>query len=144
MTEHQTGTQDEWRAASEELLAAEKEHMRQGDELARRRRELPRVPVEKDYVFETDGGRKTLAELFDGRSQLLVYHFMFGYGDKVDEQNPGCTGCSFVADHFDAAIPHLNGRDVTLVTESLAPLNELRPIQGAHGLAIPMGLVRRQ
>ena len=105
MTEHRTGTQEEWRVASEELLAAEKEHMRQGDELARRRRELPRVPIEKEYVFETEGGPRTLAELFNGRSQLLVYHFMFGYGDKVDEQNPGCTGCSFVADHFDAAYP---------------------------------------
>ena len=95
------------------------------------------MPVEKDYVFETNGGRKTLAELFDGRSQLLVYHFMFGYGDKVDEQNPGCTGCSFVADHFDAAIPHLNGRDVTLVTESLAPLNELDPYKERMGWRFP-------
>jgi predicted dithiol-disulfide oxidoreductase (DUF899 family) len=87
------------------LLEQEKEHVRQGDELARRRQELPWVPVEKEYVFETDDGGKTLAELFDGRSQPLVYHFIFGYGGRVDEQNPGCTGCSFVADHFDAACP---------------------------------------
>jgi predicted dithiol-disulfide oxidoreductase (DUF899 family) len=137
MTEHRTGTEVEWLAASEELLAAEKAHMRQGDELARKRRELPWVPVEKEYVFETDDGQKTLAELFDGRSQLLAYHFMFGYGDKVDEQNPGCTGCSFVADHFDAAIPHLKGRDVTLVAESLAPVDELRSYKERMGWRFP-------
>lgn len=78
MADHAVGTQDEWLAARQELLAAEKEHMRQGDELARRRRELPWVPVEKDYSFETEAGTKSLAELFDGRSQLLIYHFMFG------------------------------------------------------------------
>ena len=137
MTEHRTGTQEEWLAASKELLAAEKEHMRQGDELARKRRELPWVPVETEYAFETDDGRKTLAELFDGRSQLLVYHFMFGYGDKVDEHNPGCTGCSFVADHFDAAIPHLNGHGVTLVAESLAPPEELRAYKERMGWRFP-------
>jgi predicted dithiol-disulfide oxidoreductase (DUF899 family) len=127
MAHHVTGTQEEWLAARRELLDAEKEHFRAKDELARRRRELPWVPIEKEYVFDTDDGRRTLAELFDGRSQLLVYHFMFGVGYRVDEQNPGCTGCSLVADHFDAAIPHLNGHDVTLVAESLAPLEELRP-----------------
>jgi predicted dithiol-disulfide oxidoreductase (DUF899 family) len=107
--------------------------MRGGDELARRRRELPWVPVEKEYVFETVDGKKTLAELFDGRSQLLVYHFMFGFGFRVDEHNPGCTGCSFVADHFDAAVPHLGGRGVTLVAESIAPLEELRPYKERMG-----------
>jgi predicted dithiol-disulfide oxidoreductase (DUF899 family) len=126
MPEHAVGTRDHWLAARRQLLDAEKEHMRQGDALARRRRELPWVPVEKHYEFETADGTKTLAELFDGRSQLLVYHFMFGVGFRVDEQNPGCTGCSFVADHFDAVIPHLNGHDVTLVAESIAPLEELR------------------
>src|ERR671936_2960872 len=118
MTNHKIGTREAWLAARRELLHAEKEHMRQGDELARRRRELPWVPIEKEYVFETDDGKKTLAELFEARSQLLVYHFMFGFGFRVDEQNPGCVGCSFVADHFDAAVPHLNGHDVTLVSES--------------------------
>src|SRR5690349_12428450 len=127
MPEQKVGTQDDWLAARRELLDAEKEHFRRGDELARRRRELPWVPVQKEYSFETEDGRKTLLELFDGRSQLLVYHFMFGFGYNVDEQNPGCTGCSFVADHFDAAIPHLNGHDVTLVAESIASLDELRP-----------------
>src|ERR687898_1738752 len=101
MTQHNVGTRTEWLAARRELLVREKEHMRQGDELARRRQELPWVPIEKEYAFETDDGRKTLAELFDDRSQLLVYHFMFGFGFRVDERNLGCTGCSFVADHFD-------------------------------------------
>ena len=137
MTDHRTGTLNEWFAARVELLAAEKEHMRWGDELARRRRELPWVRVEKEYVFETDGGPRTLAGLFDGRSQLLVYHFMFGYGDRVDEQNPGCVGCSFVADHFDAAAPHLNGHDVTLLAESIAPLEELRRYKQRMGWRFP-------
>jgi predicted dithiol-disulfide oxidoreductase (DUF899 family) len=126
MREHAVGTREQWLLARKELLEAEKEHMRRGDELARQRRELPWVPIEKDYTFETNEGRKTLADLFDGRSQLLVYHFMFGFGFRVDEQNPGCTGCSFVADHFDGVIPHLNGHDVTLVSESIAPLERLQ------------------
>ena len=125
MPAYAVGTRDEWLSARKELLAAEKEHARRGDELARRRRELPWVPVEKEYTFEAADGTRTLVELFDGRSQLLVYHFMFGFGFRVDEQNPGCTGCSFVADHFDAVIPHLNGHDVTLVSESIAPLEHL-------------------
>jgi predicted dithiol-disulfide oxidoreductase (DUF899 family) len=137
MTEHPTGTSEEWLAARRDLLDAEKEYMRQGDELARRRQELPWVPIEKEYVFETDEGKKTLAELFDGRSQLLVYHFMFGFGFRVDEQNPGCTGCSFVADHFDAAVPHLNARDVTLVAESIAPLEELHRYRERMGWQFP-------
>jgi predicted dithiol-disulfide oxidoreductase (DUF899 family) len=125
-TKHRIGTREAWLAGRRDLLDAEKEHMRRSDELARRRQELPWVLVEKGYVFEADDGKTTLAELFDGRSQLLVYHFMFGFGFRVDEQNPGCTGCSFVADHFDGAVPHLNGHDVTLVAESIAPLQELR------------------
>src|ERR671919_367793 len=124
MSEHKIETREDWLAAREQLLVREKEHMRQGDELALRRQELPWVPIEKEYVFEADEGRKSLAELFDGRSQLLVYHFMFGFGFRVDEQNPGCTGCSFVADHFDGVIPHLNGHDVTLVAESIAALKD--------------------
>jgi predicted dithiol-disulfide oxidoreductase (DUF899 family) len=137
MPEHAMATQEEWLAPRKELLEAEKEHMRQGDQLAGRRQELPWVPIEKEYVFETDDGKKSLAELFDGRSQLLVYHFMFGFGFNVDERNPGCTGCSFVADHFDGAIPHLNGHDVTLVAESIAPLNELRPYKERMGWKFP-------
>ncbi|MFL5909587.1 MAG: DUF899 family protein, partial [Gaiellaceae bacterium] len=137
MREHRTGTHDEWLAARRELLDAEKEHMRQGDELARRRQELPWVQIEKEYVFDTDTGKKTLAQLFDGRSQLLVYHFMFGFGFNVDEQNLGCTGCSFAADHFDGARPHLNGHDVTLVAESIAPLEELDGYKERMGWRFP-------
>jgi predicted dithiol-disulfide oxidoreductase (DUF899 family) len=137
MSDHKTGTREDWLAARLELLEAEKQHMRQGDELARRRQELPWVPIEKEYVFETDNGKKSLAELFDGRSQLLVYHFMFGFGYRVDEQNPGCTGCSLVADHFDGVIPHLNGRDVTLVAESIAPLGDLLRYKERMGWRFP-------
>ena len=137
MTNHRIGTREDWLAARRELLDAEKQHMRRGDELARRRQELPRVPVETDYMFETDSGTKSLAALFDGRSQLLVYHFMFGYGDHVDEQNPGCRGCSFVADHFDGVIPHLNGHDVTLVAESIAPLEQLHGYKERMGWRFP-------
>ena len=126
MSDHTVGTRDRWLAARKDLLAAEKEHARRGDELARQRRELPWVQVEKAYTFETAEGTKTLADLFDGRSQLLVYHFMFGFGYRVDEQSPGCTGCSFVADHFDGVLPHLNGHDVTLVSESIASAVELQ------------------
>ena len=137
MTQHRTATRQEWLAARRELLDAEKAHMRQGDQLARRRQELPWVPIDKEYVFETDTGERTLAELFDGRSQLLVYHLMFGFGFRVDEQNPGCTGCSFVADDFDGAVPHLNGHDVTLVAESIAPLEELHPYKERMGWRFP-------
>jgi predicted dithiol-disulfide oxidoreductase (DUF899 family) len=137
MTDHKTGTREQWLAARVELLEAEKRHMRQGDELARQRQELPWVPIEKEYVFETDNGKRTLAELFEGRAQLLVYHFMFGYGYRVDEQNRGCTGCSFVADHFDGVIPHLNGHGVTLVAESIAPLEELHPYKERMGWGFP-------
>jgi predicted dithiol-disulfide oxidoreductase (DUF899 family) len=137
MTDHKTGTREEWLAARLELLAAEKELTRRSDELARRRQELPWVRIDKEYRFETDDGKKTLAELFDGRSQLLVYHFMFGSGSRVDEQSPGCTGCSFVADHFDGVVAHLNGHDVTLVAESIAPLEELRPYKERMGWRFP-------
>jgi predicted dithiol-disulfide oxidoreductase (DUF899 family) len=137
MTEHRTAGQDEWLTERRELLDAEKEHMRRGDDLARRRQELPWVRVEKEYVFETEDGQKTLADLFAGRSQLLVYHFMFGFGFRVDDENPGCTGCSFVADHFDATLPHLNGHDVTLVAESIAPLEDLRRYKQRMGWRFP-------
>jgi predicted dithiol-disulfide oxidoreductase (DUF899 family) len=137
MTDHRTGTREEWRAARRELLEAEKELTRRSDELAQRRQDLPWVRIDKEYRFETDEGTATLADLFRGRSQLLVYHFMFGFGYRVDEQNPGCTGCSFVADHFDGVIPHLNGHDVTLVAESIAPLEELRRYQKRMGWRFP-------
>ncbi len=95
------------------------------------------MAIEKGYVFETDTGMKTLAELFDGSSQLLVYHFMFGFGYRVDERNPGCTGCSFVADHFDGVISHLNRHDVTLVAESIAPVEDLRDYKQRMGWKFP-------
>src|SRR5689334_20696485 len=101
MPQHTTATREQWLTARRELLVAEKEHLRRGDEIARARRELPWVPVDKEYVFETEAGTRTLAELFAGRTQLLVYHFMFGVGLRVDDDSQGCTGCSFVADHFD-------------------------------------------
>jgi predicted dithiol-disulfide oxidoreductase (DUF899 family) len=137
MPEHRTGTRDEWLAARQDLLAAEKEHIRRGDELARRREQLPWVAVEEDYGFETHDGTKTLRDLFDGRSQLLVYHFMFGYGMNVRDETEGCTGCSFVADHFDAVIPHLNGHDVTLVCSSIAPLERITAYQTRMGWGFP-------
>jgi predicted dithiol-disulfide oxidoreductase (DUF899 family) len=137
MTRHQIGTREDWRAARVELLQREKELSRQGDELARQRRELPWVQVEKEYTFETDEGTKPLAQLFDGRSQLLVYHFMFGFGYRVSDETEGCTGCSFVADHFDAALPHLGARDVTLVSASVAPLERLQAYKQRMGWAFP-------
>jgi predicted dithiol-disulfide oxidoreductase (DUF899 family) len=137
MTNRKIGTRAEWHAARRELLDAEKDNIRRGDELARRRQELPWVPIKTAYVFETENGNESLAELFNGRSQLLVYHFMFGYGDDVDERNPGCRGCSFIADHFDGVLPHLNGHDVTLVAESIAPLQELRRYKQRMGWQFP-------
>src|SRR5438093_1493105 len=120
MTDHQIGTRDEWLTAREELLAREKEHTRLGDEIARQRRELPWVPLEKGYRFDTEDGTRTLAELFDGRSQLIVYHFMFGPGYTA-----GCATCSATADSFNGVLPHLQARDVTMICISRAPLEKL-------------------
>ncbi len=120
MTEHKTGTRDEWAAARAALLEREKEHTRMGDELAQQRRELPWVRVEKQYTLQTADGPKTLAELFDGRSQLLIYHFMFGPSYEA-----GCPVNSSIADSFDGLIPHLKARDVTLIAVSGAPIEKL-------------------
>ncbi|MGI5375632.1 DUF899 domain-containing protein [Streptomyces sp. CA-251387] len=120
MPEHRVGTQEEFDAARADLLAQEKELTRRGDELARKRRELPWVPVEKDYGFETEDGPKSLADLFDGRSQLLVYHFMFGPPYKA-----GCPVCSSIADTLSPNAVHLKARDVTLICSSRAPLDKL-------------------
>ncbi len=120
MTEHTIGTQEEWQAAREELLKEEKELTRRGDELARKRRELPWVPVEKDYRFETENGTKGLADLFDGRSQLVIYHFMFGPAWEA-----GCPVCSSIADTLAPQVAHLKARDTTLVLASRAPLEKL-------------------
>jgi predicted dithiol-disulfide oxidoreductase (DUF899 family) len=137
MPGHRTGTREEWLKAGKELVEAEKDYVRRGDELARRRQELPWVPIEKEYTFDTEDGAKTLAELFAGRSQLFVYHFMFGFGGRLTDERQGCTGCTFVADHFDAVIPHLNGRGVTLVTASMAPLAELEDYKRQMGWRFP-------
>jgi predicted dithiol-disulfide oxidoreductase (DUF899 family) len=131
-SQHKIGTRDEWAAAREELLAREKEHTRLGDELARQRRELPWVRVEKEYRFETDEGTRTLAELFDGRSQLLVYHFMFGPSYEA-----GCTTCSSMADTIDGALPHLHARDVTMTYVSQAPLAKLQAYKRRMGWSMP-------
>jgi predicted dithiol-disulfide oxidoreductase (DUF899 family) len=115
-------SREEWIEARKKLLAKEKEQSRRGDEIAAQRRALPWVNIEKDYVFETERGHRTLAELFDGRSQLMTYHFMFAPGWEA-----GCKSCSFLADHFDGANLHLAHHDVTLVAVSLAPLAQSLP-----------------
>src|SRR5512132_3742301 len=132
MSEHKVGTREEWLRAREELLAREKERTRRSDELARQRRELPWVRVEKDYAFATDEGTRTLAELFDGRSQLLVYHLMFGPDDEA-----ACPGCSFYVDHLDGSLVHLNHHDVTLVCASRAPLDKLQAYKRRMGWKFP-------
>jgi predicted dithiol-disulfide oxidoreductase (DUF899 family) len=118
--EHKVGTCEEWQDARDELLTKEKELTRRNDELAQERRELPWVPVEKDYRFETEDGTKSLADLFDGRSQLLIYHFMFGPSYAA-----GCPVCSSIADTLDPNAIHLRARDVTLICSSRAPLDKL-------------------
>ena len=128
MTEHRIGTQEEWQAARDELLAKEKELTHRNDELAQQRRELPWVPVEKDYSFESDEGTKSLAELFDGRSQLLIYHFMFG-----PPYEAGCPVCSSIADNLDPNVVHLAARDVTMLLVSRAPLEKLRAYKERMG-----------
>jgi predicted dithiol-disulfide oxidoreductase (DUF899 family) len=120
MTERKIGTRDEWLAARAELLECEKAHTKAGDELARMRRELPWVPLEKEYTFQSEHGPKTLAELFAGRSQLVVYHFMFG-----PQYEARCPACSLTADGFDGTLPHLEARDVTMICVSRAPIEQL-------------------
>jgi predicted dithiol-disulfide oxidoreductase (DUF899 family) len=132
MTNHKTGTREEWLAARLELLEAEKELTRRGDELARKRQELPWVPVEKDYRFETDEGSASLADLFRGRSQLLMYHFMFG-----PEYTAGCTACSAVADGFNGSVVHLENHDVAMWAVSRAPLDKLQAYKRRMGWSFP-------
>ncbi|MFL6010769.1 MAG: DUF899 domain-containing protein [Gaiellaceae bacterium] len=115
------GTREEWLAARRELLLAEKEHTRRGDELAQQRRELPWVRIDKDYEFDTDEGRASLADLFRGRSQLLVYHFMLGPGYEA-----GCPSCSAIADGFDGSVIHLMNHDVMFTAISRAPLAKIQ------------------
>jgi predicted dithiol-disulfide oxidoreductase (DUF899 family) len=128
MTKHKVGTREEWLAARNELLEREKELTRRNDELARQRRELPWVPVEREYSFETDEGTKTLPELFQGRPQLLIYHFMFG-----PQYEAGCPVCSSIADTIDPQVPHLRARDVTMICVSRAPLDKLQAYKRRMG-----------
>jgi predicted dithiol-disulfide oxidoreductase (DUF899 family) len=127
-TGHRIGTRAEWTAARDVLLEREKAHTRLGDELARERRALPWVAVEQDYRFDTADGPRSLADLFDGRSQLLVYHFMFGPSYEA-----GCPINSSIADSIDGVVPHLNARDVTMLLVSQAPLPKLQAYQRRMG-----------
>jgi predicted dithiol-disulfide oxidoreductase (DUF899 family) len=132
MTKHKIGTRDEWLAARLELLKAEKELTRRSDELARRRQELPWVRIDKTYRFETDEGSASLADLFRGRSQLLIYHFMFG-----PDYTAGCPSCSAIADGFDRSVVHLANHDVTLCAVSRAPLAKLDAYKRRMGWTFP-------
>ncbi len=132
MTGHRTGTRREWLAARLELLEAEKELTRRSDELARRRRELPWVRIDKEYRFETDEGRASLADLFRGRSQLLVYHFMFG-----PDYAAGCPSCSAIADGFNGFTVHLANHDVMLWAVSRAPFAKLQAYRRRMGWTFP-------
>jgi predicted dithiol-disulfide oxidoreductase (DUF899 family) len=132
MPEHRIASREDWQAARDELLRREKEHTRVADELARARRELPWVPVEKEYRFETDDGTRSLPELFDGRSQLLVYHFMFGPSYEA-----GCPVCSSGADAVNGVLPHLHARDITMLYVSRAPLEKLQAYKRRMGWRFP-------
>lgn len=132
MTTHATATRDEWLSARLELLEAEKEHTRRSDELARQRQALPWVRIDKEYRFDTEEGSASLADLFDGRSQLLVYHFMLG-----PDETAGCPACSAIADGFDGFAVHLANHDVTLTAVSRAPLPKLLEYRKRMGWRFP-------
>src|SRR5215218_6365821 len=132
MTDHNVVERKEFDAAREKLIEREKEHTRKADELARERRELPWVAIEKDYEFDAEGGTMTLAELFDGRSQLLVYHFMFG-----PTYEAGCPTCSSMADGMNGLLPHVHARDLTLAFISTAPIAKLQAYKERMGWSIP-------
>src|SRR5271169_6069796 len=132
MVKHKVATREEWLAARNQLLAQEKELTRRGDQLAAERRNLPWMPIEKEYRFDTDEGPKTLPELLDERSQLIVYHFMFS-----PAYTAGCPVCSPAADTFNGAVPHLNARDVTFACISRAPLDKLQACQRRMGWNFP-------
>jgi predicted dithiol-disulfide oxidoreductase (DUF899 family) len=136
--DHAIGTREQWLAARADLLAREKEHTRLGDELARQRRELPWVPVDEEYVFDTERGEQTLDELFDGRSQLLVYHFMFGPSYEA-----GCPVNSSIADTIDGLLPHLHARDATTILVSGAPFEKLEAYRRRMGWSIPWASTAR-
>src|SRR5262249_61471114 len=121
MAENTTGTREEWQAARDELAKLEAEQAQRDEEVESKRRQLPWVPVEKEYVFDTEDGKRTLAELFEGRSQLLAYNVMFG----PDYTNGACPGCTSLAEGLDGGLVHLNHRDVTLICFSRAPIERL-------------------
>src|SRR5216117_2360532 len=129
---HQVVSRQQWIEARRALLAKEKQLTRQRDELARQRRELPWVRVEKEYRFDSPKGEVTLADLFAGRSQLFIYHFMFG-----PEWKEGCPSCSYVCDHLNGAVPHLAARDVTLTMVSRAPLAKIEAFKKGMGWTFP-------
>jgi predicted dithiol-disulfide oxidoreductase (DUF899 family) len=133
VTAHPTGPREEWRAARLELLKAEKALTRQMDEVTKQRLALPWVAVEKEYRFDTDAGEATLAELFGGRSQLVMYHFMFG----PEYSSGGCPSCSAIADGFDGFVPHLVNHDVAFTAVSLAPLDQLQAFKRRQGWTFP-------
>ncbi len=132
MSTHKTGTREQWLAARLELLEAEKALTRRGDELARQRQQLPWVRIDKEYRFDTDGGTASLADLFAGRSQLLIYHFMFGA-----DYTAGCPSCSAIADGFNESVVHLANHDVTLMAVSRAPLAKLQAYKRRMGWTFP-------
>jgi predicted dithiol-disulfide oxidoreductase (DUF899 family) len=139
MTQHKVGTQEEWQAARDELLAQEKELTRRNDELVRKRRELPWVPLESDYGFETTDGTKSLADLFDGRSQLLIYHAMFG-----PDYEAACPVCSSIVDNLDPNGIHLAARDVKLMLVSRAPLEKLQGYKERMGWSLDWASTRTE
>jgi predicted dithiol-disulfide oxidoreductase (DUF899 family) len=132
MPEHKVGTREEWKAAVEAVHERERELGKLDEEIAKQRQDLPWVRVEKEYTFDTEDGKKTLPELFDGRSQLLIYHLMFG--PTYEAACPGCTG---LADHFDGALPHVNARDITLIAISRAPIEKLKAYKQRMGWRFP-------
>jgi predicted dithiol-disulfide oxidoreductase (DUF899 family) len=133
MPGHTTGTREEWQTARDELARLEAEQARRDEEIVAKRRELPWVPIEKEYVFDTEDGKKTLAELFDGRSQLLAYNIMFG----PDYTLGACPGCTSLADGLDGSLVHLNHRDVTLICFSRAPIDRLTAYKQRMGWEFP-------
>ncbi len=130
---------DEWIAARREFLKKEKEFTRQRDEISRLRRALPWEKVEKNYEFAGPAGNVSLSDLFGGRSQLVIYHFMLGPGWKE-----GCPSCSYISDHFDGMTIHLANRNVTLAAVSRAPIAEIEAFKQAHGLEVSLGFLERQ
>jgi len=133
MPEHSTGTREEWEAARAELAKLEAEHAERNNEIKEKRRELPWVPIEKEYEFDTEEGKKTLAELFDGRSQLLAYNIMYG----PDYTKGACPGCTSLGDEFSGSLIHLNKRDVTFLCFSRAPIDQLAAYKKRMGWEFP-------